>query len=287
MDVATIDWKDSKFEKDELYEQIDAPQWIDFSANSPLHHHDHDAWFCRPDCNHPKTADDFFIKPVPSPSKLQRSANVSEITPVDDQNQSNTPMKKRGIPMTKNSRTTKHVQDNENQNPNFLTPADHPVKLSAQKKKADNGSLISEETPRRLKSTFSARNLFGGANILNQITEFCNELKRLATRSKQRGDENEEKQIEQKKKPDTGVLKEREIQRKPLLEATKVKDEDVVKSSSNGKDKLRRKIRNTGLENSPIAETTTSTRGKAEKRMFQILTTKATPPKAFRTRPHF
>lgn len=281
MEVATIDWKDSKFEKDELYEHINAPQWIDLSA--PLHpDDDDDAWFCRPGCNHPKTADDFFIKPVPSPCKLQRSANVSDIPPVDDQNQSNTPTKKRGIPMKKNSRNTKHVQDNENQNPNFLTPADHPVKLSAEKKNAANGSLVSEETPRRLKSTFSARNLFAGNNILNQITEFCNELKRLATRSKQRGDEHEEKQIEQKK-PDTGVLKEREIQRKPLLEATKLKDEDMVKSNSNGKDKLRRKIRNTGLENSPIAENTKSTRGKAEKRVFQILT----PPKAFRSRPQF
>ncbi|XP_024984409.1 uncharacterized protein LOC112520307 [Cynara cardunculus var. scolymus] len=285
MEVATIDWKDSKFEKDEVYEHIDAPQWIDLSANHPPLHHDDDAWFCRPDCDHPKTADDFFIKTFPNPSKLQRSANVSENPPVDDQNQSNTPMKKRGTPMNINSRSAKHVQDNENQNPNCLSPADHPVKLS-EEKKAENSSSVSEETPRKLKSTFSARNLFAGNNILNQITEFCNELKRLATRTKQSGDEHGEKQIEQKK-PGAGVLKEREVQRKPLLEATKVKHEDIEKSSSNGKDKLTRKIRNTGLENSPIAETTKSTRRKAEKRVFQILTTKATPPKAFWTRPQF
>lgn len=46
MDVAVIDWKDSKFEKDVLYEDINAPQWIDFSdADTPV---DDDAWFCRP-----------------------------------------------------------------------------------------------------------------------------------------------------------------------------------------------------------------------------------------------
>lgn len=49
MEVATIDWNDSKFEKDELYEDINAPQWIDFSANHPHPStHDDDAWFCRP-----------------------------------------------------------------------------------------------------------------------------------------------------------------------------------------------------------------------------------------------
>ncbi|KAJ9558373.1 hypothetical protein OSB04_012987 [Centaurea solstitialis] len=258
MEVATIDWKDSKFEKDELYEHINAPQWIDFSSPNSHSPPDDDAWFCRPDCNHPKIADDFFTKTLPNPSKLPKSANVSA---VDDQNQSsfsNTPVKKRGTPMKKNSRNTKHVQDNENQNPNLLTPVDHPaVKLSPQKKRTDNGaSSVSKEPQRRLKSTFSARNLFAGNNILNQITEFCNELKRLATRKKERGDE---KQIEDNK-PDTGILKETQIQRKPLL--SKVKDEDVDKSnsSSNGKDKLTRKIRNKGLENSPIAE---NTRGKA------------------------
>ncbi|CAH1417740.1 unnamed protein product [Lactuca virosa] len=35
MDVAVIDWKDLKFEKDILYEDINAPQWIDFSSHDP------------------------------------------------------------------------------------------------------------------------------------------------------------------------------------------------------------------------------------------------------------
>lgn len=54
MEVAIIDWKsiDSKFVKDDVYEHINAPQWIDFS--SPDHHSlvDDEAWFCRPGNNH-------------------------------------------------------------------------------------------------------------------------------------------------------------------------------------------------------------------------------------------
>nr|GFC10732.1 hypothetical protein [Tanacetum cinerariifolium] len=46
MDVAVIDWKDSKFEKDVLYEDFSAPQWIDFSQDVPPV--DDEAWFCRP-----------------------------------------------------------------------------------------------------------------------------------------------------------------------------------------------------------------------------------------------
>ena len=37
-----IDWKDSKFEKDILYEDINAPQWIDFSSHDPPF--DDEAW---------------------------------------------------------------------------------------------------------------------------------------------------------------------------------------------------------------------------------------------------
>lgn len=48
MEVAIIDWKtiDSRFVKDELYEHINAPKWVDFSApDDPV---DDEAWFCRP-----------------------------------------------------------------------------------------------------------------------------------------------------------------------------------------------------------------------------------------------
>jgi hypothetical protein len=87
-------------------------------------------------------------------------------------------------------------EDIENKNPNFSA------------KKIDGGSkklkkpLLRQDTKRdnlkemngseechvrsngksRLKSTFSAQNLLGGREILSQITGFCSELKRLATR---------------------------------------------------------------------------------------------------------
>ncbi|KAJ9561786.1 hypothetical protein OSB04_006946 [Centaurea solstitialis] len=101
-EIPAIDWKDSKFEKNELHEHINASQWIDFSANSHSPPDDDcfaDLIAC--DCNRPKTADDFFTKQVPNPSMLQRSSNVSA---VDYQNQSsisNTPGKKRKTPMNK------------------------------------------------------------------------------------------------------------------------------------------------------------------------------------------
>lgn len=124
---------------------------------------------------------------------------------------SNTTVKKRGTQLNKISRSNaKRVQDCENQNPNLLTPADHHViSRSGKKKKADNSSSKREETPRKLKTTFSARNLFAGNNILNQITEFCNELKRLGSKKKEKGDEHREKEIVQKK-CEVGVLQEKQ-----------------------------------------------------------------------------
>lgn len=48
MEGAVIDWKniDSRFVKDEAYEHINAPQWIDFSV--PDDAINDEAWFCRP-----------------------------------------------------------------------------------------------------------------------------------------------------------------------------------------------------------------------------------------------
>lgn len=48
MEVAVIDWKsiDSRFVRDEIYENINAPQWVDFSA--PDASVDDESWFCRP-----------------------------------------------------------------------------------------------------------------------------------------------------------------------------------------------------------------------------------------------
>ncbi|KAK8614369.1 hypothetical protein V6N13_122729 [Hibiscus sabdariffa] len=60
---------------------------------------------------------------------------------------------------------------------------------------------------RRLKSTLSTRNLFAGRDILSHITEFCNELKKLASRARERETEEE---------MDEGKIQAQE--RKPLLE---------------------------------------------------------------------
>lgn len=48
MEVAVIDWKnlDSRFVKDDILEQFNAPQWVDFSAADDFV--DDEAWFCRP-----------------------------------------------------------------------------------------------------------------------------------------------------------------------------------------------------------------------------------------------
>ncbi|XP_042000571.1 uncharacterized protein LOC121750159 isoform X1 [Salvia splendens] len=60
MEVAIIDWKtiDSRAVIDDLYEHINAPKWVDLTAqDDPV---DDEAWFCRPDCDHPKKVEDFF-----------------------------------------------------------------------------------------------------------------------------------------------------------------------------------------------------------------------------------
>lgn len=46
MEVAVIDWKDSIFVKDDNLENINAPQWVDFSTLDESV--DDEAWFCRP-----------------------------------------------------------------------------------------------------------------------------------------------------------------------------------------------------------------------------------------------
>ncbi|CAH1423060.1 unnamed protein product [Lactuca virosa] len=89
--LAVIDWKDSKFEKDMLYEDIYAPQWIDFSNHdAPV---DDEAWFYRPDCDHPKTVEDFFRQRTPNSAKLPRSVSVSEIPEFSDRNRRDAALK--------------------------------------------------------------------------------------------------------------------------------------------------------------------------------------------------
>ncbi|KAD4179356.1 hypothetical protein R6Q59_022911 [Mikania micrantha] len=301
MDVAVIDWKDSKFEKDVLYEDFNAPQWIDFSNHD--HPVDDEAWFCRPECNHPKTVEDFFRKNSPGSLKLQRSSSVHEIPKLVDRNQRDAALKNRGNPVKKDSRTSKQVHDSENHNPNFSTPPTHKfnsaketIKSSSEKNNHDENILSpTEETvkPSLLKSTLSAHNLFAGRDILNQVTEFCNELKRLAIRANANG----EKEIA-KKDQEMGILKESKNERKPLLEVKKEEFEEIEKQSS-VKKKLPVKQKIQESENTPISLNMKIIRSKDEERVLQIRTnppspqcfsanhgaSKATPSKAFRLKP--
>ncbi|KAL0925943.1 hypothetical protein M5K25_004320 [Dendrobium thyrsiflorum] len=258
MEQTEIDWKNivSDYELDEAYEGINAPKWIDFSA--PDAAVDDVAWFCRPDCRHPITYEDF-DRWNPSP-KVQlcfflsdslfsahnssslslhcplrisgeaveiqfrrhsswRPEQQSEVRSKFEKKQSrfnldalvwsvhrNASLKKRGgivsffpSPSKHKLNSRKVGEDLENQNPNMKTTPlmmkekklkvaakKEPIKSSAEKKGAvaeeemrETQRKISPPLP-RLKSTFSARNLFSGKDILSQISEFCHELKKLA-----------------------------------------------------------------------------------------------------------
>ncbi|KAL1802609.1 hypothetical protein ACET3Z_031256 [Daucus carota] len=283
MDVAVIDWKDSKFVKDEALENINAPQWVDF--NAPLQPVDDDSWFCKPDCNHPKTVDDFLKNP---PSKLQRSASVSEILPFGDRTRREAALKKRGLlpaSSAKESKLERLAEDRENQNPNLSTPLKYKAKLkeaikSSAEKQFESISLKDEKP--KLKSTLSARNLFAGRDLLNQISDFCSDLKKLALRAKERENmehENPNKtpvavQKNEEKECSDSKLKIVVDDRKPLLEAGKEKSEVLEKS--NGKEKLRRKIRNEDTENTPIV-LDLKYKGCKEENLAQIRTNPPSP----------
>ena len=146
------------------------------------------------------------------------------------------------------------IDVSENQNPNLSTPLNHheakslkaAIKSSSEKKKPIDIISQSDEMP-RLKNALSARNLFAGRDILNHITEFCNELKKLATRAREK--ENDEK-LSEKKSQEAVVVKKvsgqvsgeldvTEKDRKPLLEMDKQKIEGMEKGSA--KEKERRK----------------------------------------------
>ncbi|KAH0468035.1 hypothetical protein IEQ34_003068 [Dendrobium chrysotoxum] len=230
MEQAEIDWKNivSHYELDEVYERINAPKWIDFTA--PDAAVDDVAWFCRPDCRHPITYEDF-DRWNPSPKvqlcfflsdSLFSARNSSSLTlhclirisgeAVEIQFRRHSrwrPEKQSemrgGIasffpsPSQHKLNSRKVSEDLENQNPNMETTSlmmkakkikfavkKEPIKSSAEKKGGvaedelrETQRKISPPRP-RLKSTFSARNLFSGKDILSQISEFCHELKKLA-----------------------------------------------------------------------------------------------------------
>ncbi|CAL5382060.1 unnamed protein product [Camellia sinensis] len=334
MEPAKIDWKsiNSVFVEDDLYEHINAPKWLDFSA--PDQSVDDEAWFCRPDCNHPKTVEDF-LKSTPPSKKREENAQIRPfgfsvdlgfrgqlvflrsfhlVIEIEDANLKRRGLVQPSISSNKNSECERFVEDGENQNPNFSTTPSRQynimkatIKSSAEKKQIDN-SVQKEEMP-RLKSTLSARNLFGGRDIMNQISEFCNELKRLAMRTKEK--ENSERSnvkkspvaVKKQEGKECGgdnlgeVVDEREKERKPLLEVSKEKCETMEKSTV--KEKLRRKKRADETENIPISVDLKNIKRKEGDNLLQIRTCppspqcfsatrgpgKAVPLKASRPRP--
>ncbi|KAJ0973617.1 hypothetical protein J5N97_015582 [Dioscorea zingiberensis] len=209
MEPANINWKriESRFVRDEVYEGINAPKWADLS--SPDHSVvDDEAWFCRPDCRHPKTADDF-RRLSPSP-KVKQMRSTPETLPLSQRNgnQRDGYLKRRGgiaallssssfkeAPRPKFTSKKLH-EDLENQDPNGCSkntstpPAScskavpkmvkEAIKSSSEKSREEVEEEWRHNKPApRLRSTLSARNLFAGKDILGQISEFCQEIKKL------------------------------------------------------------------------------------------------------------
>ncbi|KAF0912834.1 hypothetical protein E2562_019422 [Oryza meyeriana var. granulata] len=218
MEPKDIDWSRvvSRYVRDETYEGIEAPHWADLAdPEAGAAAVDDETWFCRPDCRHPKTAEDF-LKLSPSPKgKLLRS--VSAMMPFGERDTNlrdgNNNLKRRGAvagggiatftpPKPKAAAKKRFQDDSENQDPALATPPPPPpasrppfgaarwaknakdaIKSSAEKRpdNAEKEALLSKNAaPRQLKSTLSARNLFSGKDILGQISDFYNELKRMA-----------------------------------------------------------------------------------------------------------
>ncbi|XP_078177612.1 interferon-activable protein [Carex rostrata] len=235
MEPADIDWKRvvSRFVRDEAFENMNAPKWIDLTDPDASFAVDDDAWFCRPDCNHPKNLEDFQRLATPSPKgkgKIMRSS--SEKLPFGERNCSNlrenNNLKRRGgintllqnsSPFRSPTKPKKQLEDTENQDPNLPRPTGapkggknwkDPVKCSARRNNNTNEEseelLCEQEKTRqpRLRSTLSARNLFSGRDILGQITEFCNEIKRIAVGARDFSEdveENPKEDFQEKRRP--------------------------------------------------------------------------------------
>lgn len=120
------------------------------------------------------------------------------------------------------------------------------IKLSSEKKKPVDELPQANEAP-RLKSIPSARNLLAGRTILNQINEFVGELKKLASRAKEREENMEKLNVERTKahvKEGTGELLHgmggEAKERKPLLELRKGKSDGSEMSIPEEKHRLNR-----------------------------------------------
>ncbi|KAK7323482.1 hypothetical protein VNO77_26956 [Canavalia gladiata] len=296
MEPAKIDWKrlEWNFVEDELYENINAPKWVDFSSlDSYLKNHDDEAWFCKPDCKHPKTAEDFLRSTTPS-KKTFSPGYVSENLPFGDQNRRDMKIKRRVPPLSSASPQGdkfRFNQDSENQNPNLCTPTIKPlkpmkatIKSSEEKKPVDDDTLQDQKVVPLLRSTLSAKNLFAGRPILNQITEFCNELKKLAIRARERENaENlssmESEEIVEKTPFSVQALAESEKKekgRKPLLEVTKA--ERLEGMCVKGKQHIKK--RPDEAENMPITIDLENLKHKREGNL-QLIRTNPPSPQCF------
>ncbi|KAG5385888.1 hypothetical protein IGI04_037358 [Brassica rapa subsp. trilocularis] len=277
MEPAKIDWKriDSRFEEDVFYEHLRAPKYFDFLAPNHLDTVDDDAWFCRPgtslsilshlfislmlvtdlvsvsfqDCNHPKRPEDFFLTPTSSKHPSLRDKNQ---TP--------------GSSTEQKQRRRGH-DESENQNPNLSTP---PRSWRAALK-SSSAKKMSKETP-KLKSTQSARNLFSGRDIFGHISEFCYELKRLATRVTEREDTTGKIEVKETRHHQPYSVHELELkkERKPLLEVSK---EKVHESNNTFKENRRRKKRVDDAENIPVClngETVVKMKGEECRRIKRV-----------------
>lgn len=120
---------------------------------------------------------------------------------------------------TKNSNHVRNVhEESENKNPNLAAQIPIPrcnsksrkaamTPLYEKKKQGDESSQDSSKhrLKPQLRSAFSASNLLRGREILNQITEFCTELKNLA------------KKGSRKETSENNSLKEGARERMPLI----------------------------------------------------------------------
>ncbi|VVB05443.1 unnamed protein product [Arabis nemorensis] len=256
MEPAQIDWKriDSRFVEDVFYEHIRAPKWFDFSDPNHLDSIDDDAWFCKPECNHPKRPEDFFSTPTSSKHPSLKDTNE---TP--------------GGSKERNQWRGHSLSPCENQNPNFATRPSNQAKSWRAAVKSSSVKRMNKEIP-KLKSTQSARNLFSGRDILGHISEFCYELKRLATRVTEREDTGKS---EVKESYQVGVINEpysahdleMKKERKPLLEVSKDKlHESTDAKGSTFKENRRRKKRVDDAENIPVPTNAETLKNRGEER---------------------
>ncbi|CAI8614023.1 unnamed protein product [Vicia faba] len=228
MEPENIDWNniDSTFVLDETYEYFDAPKWFDFTASNELlvDEENDETWFCTQDCKHRKIANDF-PKPTTattsSKAKLLKFASFSEILPFRERNRREKSLVVKNCDENRVPISSRNLdEDIENKNPNFTATnfdgGTNKLKKPLLKEMNDTKECEVKSNRRsKLKSTFSAQNLLGGREIMSQITGFCSELKRLATRKgagKKGGDSDSNRVL--------GELKEKTVRKKervPLL----------------------------------------------------------------------